>query len=108
MSLWVQIYRNISFTELGTLLGIRPEKAEQMTAGMISEERMQGRIDQLSGFVHFGGTFDFQRESSRLLFSVSNCIFFKVSCSSFPFISFWLIYFVCEVLNLRVLTWLYD
>lgn len=50
-----KIYRNISFKELGGVLGVDAFKAERMTADMIAEERLEGRIDQLAGFVHFGG-----------------------------------------------------
>lgn len=42
-----KLYHNISFQELGSLLGIETSKAEQVAAKMISEERMHGSIDQV-------------------------------------------------------------
>ena len=45
-----KLYKNISFSELGSLLGIDANKAEKVAARMITEERMQGSIDQ----VHLG------------------------------------------------------
>eukprot|EP00039_Didymoeca_costata_P031989 m.36534 g.36534 ORF g.36534 m.36534 type:complete len:406 (+) comp9139_c0_seq2:222-1439(+) len=50
------LYDNISFDELGNLLGINARKAEQIAAQMISEGRMHGRIDQIFGIVEFDGT----------------------------------------------------
>ncbi|KAI9220750.1 hypothetical protein BC828DRAFT_405527 [Blastocladiella britannica] len=47
------IYANISFAELGRLLGISGEDAEKLAASMIGEHRIKGRIDQLQGFVYF-------------------------------------------------------
>ncbi|XP_020104698.1 COP9 signalosome complex subunit 4 isoform X2 [Ananas comosus] len=43
-----KLYTNISFDELGTLLGIPPEKAEKIASRMIYEDRMRGSIDQES------------------------------------------------------------
>ncbi|KAL3698309.1 hypothetical protein R1sor_012385 [Riccia sorocarpa] len=48
-----KLYTNISFEELGALLGIGPQKAEKIAAGMISEDRMRGSIDQVEGVIHF-------------------------------------------------------
>ncbi|XP_034909707.1 COP9 signalosome complex subunit 4 isoform X2 [Populus alba] len=41
-----KLYTNISFGELGTLLGIPPHKAEKIASRMIYEDRMRGSIDQ--------------------------------------------------------------
>eukprot|EP01060_Flectonema_neradi_P038827 TRINITY_DN827_c5_g1_i1.p1 TRINITY_DN827_c5_g1~~TRINITY_DN827_c5_g1_i1.p1 ORF type:complete len:403 (+),score=72.21 TRINITY_DN827_c5_g1_i1:73-1281(+) len=41
-----KLYCNISFIELGSLLGITAEKAERVAAKMISEGRLNGNIDQ--------------------------------------------------------------
>eukprot|EP00976_Prorocentrum_cordatum_P089812 1187857-Prorocentrum_minimum.AAC.5 len=41
-----KLYKNISFMELGSLLGIDATKAEKVAARMIAEERMHGSIDQ--------------------------------------------------------------
>ncbi|CAI6000522.1 unnamed protein product [Closterium sp. NIES-65] len=42
-----KLYTNISFEELGALLGIAPHTAEKVAARMISEDRMKGSIDQV-------------------------------------------------------------
>ncbi|GFZ10302.1 proteasome component (PCI) domain protein [Actinidia rufa] len=44
-----KLYTNISFDELGTLLGIAPHKAEKIASRMIYEDRMRGSIDQIVG-----------------------------------------------------------
>ncbi|CAN6539413.1 unnamed protein product [Malus baccata var. baccata] len=48
-----KLYTNISFEELGTLLGIEPHKAEKIASKMISEDRMRGSIDQVEAVIHF-------------------------------------------------------
>ncbi|XP_049362848.1 COP9 signalosome complex subunit 4 isoform X1 [Solanum verrucosum] len=48
-----KLYTNISFDELGTLLGIPPQKAEKIASRMIFEDRMRGSIDQVEGVIHF-------------------------------------------------------
>mmetsp|Transcript_32751 Transcript_32751/g.37135 ORF Transcript_32751/g.37135 Transcript_32751/m.37135 type:complete len:407 (+) Transcript_32751:64-1284(+) len=48
-----KIYNNISFQELGKLLEITPQKAEEMIASMVSEQRIKATLDQLSGLVFF-------------------------------------------------------
>ena len=53
---WVlvpQVYENIRFEELGTLLEISTTKAEQIAARMITEGRLSGYIDQVAGVLHF-------------------------------------------------------
>ncbi|MCO5547259.1 hypothetical protein L7F22_000704 [Adiantum nelumboides] len=49
-----KLYTNISFEELGALLGIGSQKAEKIAARMVSEDRMKGSIDQVEGVIHFG------------------------------------------------------
>lgn len=39
--------------ELGNLLGVSPDKAEQLAAEMIGEGRLQGSIDQVEHLIHF-------------------------------------------------------
>eukprot|EP00800_Vazella_pourtalesii_P019251 TRINITY_DN6479_c1_g1_i1.p1 TRINITY_DN6479_c1_g1~~TRINITY_DN6479_c1_g1_i1.p1 ORF type:complete len:421 (+),score=3.81 TRINITY_DN6479_c1_g1_i1:25-1263(+) len=51
-----KIYKNISFTELGKLLGITPLKAEKIGSQMISERRMLGSIDQINSHLDFKGS----------------------------------------------------
>ncbi|KAG8632505.1 COP9 signalosome complex subunit 4 isoform X2 [Manihot esculenta] len=48
-----KLYTNISFDELGTLLGILPNKAEKIASRMICEDRMRGSIDQVEAVIHF-------------------------------------------------------
>ena len=48
-----KLYTNISFNELGTLLGIPPHKAEKIASRMIYEDRMRGSIDQVEAVIHF-------------------------------------------------------
>ncbi|KAI9189392.1 hypothetical protein H9P43_000825 [Blastocladiella emersonii ATCC 22665] len=47
------IYANISFAELGRLLGITAAEAERTAARMIGELRLQGRVDQIDQVVYF-------------------------------------------------------
>ena len=51
-----KIYKNISFTELGKLLGISPLKAEKIASQMVSEQRMLGSIDQINSNLDFKGS----------------------------------------------------
>lgn len=46
-----RIYSIVSFNQLGALLNISPNAAEQIAAKMIREERMIGRIDQIDQVV---------------------------------------------------------
>lgn len=48
-----KIYNNISFEELGTLLGVPPPRAESVAARMIMESRLKGTIDQVAHLVLF-------------------------------------------------------
>ena len=48
-----QLYTNISFLELGSLLDISAEKAERAAANLIEEKRMEGFIDQVGHSIHF-------------------------------------------------------
>eukprot|EP00741_Cyanophora_paradoxa_P023851 tig00021680_g23038.t1 len=48
-----KLYNNITFAELGSLLGIAPDKAERIASKMISEDRMRGSVDQVHGLIHF-------------------------------------------------------
>lgn len=58
-----KLYNNITFDELGALLEIDPKKAERIASQMITEERMNGYIDQIDGIVHFES--EFQEHLSR-------------------------------------------
>mmetsp|Transcript_7903 Transcript_7903/g.16212 ORF Transcript_7903/g.16212 Transcript_7903/m.16212 type:complete len:450 (-) Transcript_7903:77-1426(-) len=48
-----RLYKNISFDELGRMLGIDPLRAEKTAASMIGEGRMEGTIDQVDRFIYF-------------------------------------------------------
>jgi len=48
-----KLYNNISFDELGSLLGITPEKAEEISSRMIIEGRLNGSLDQIKGVINF-------------------------------------------------------
>jgi COP9 signalosome complex subunit 4 len=48
-----KIYNNITFAELGSLLEITPEKAEQVAARMMVESRLKGSIDQIDKLIQF-------------------------------------------------------
>eukprot|EP00295_Goniomonas_pacifica_P025110 CAMPEP_0175945012 /NCGR_PEP_ID=MMETSP0108-20121206/26464_1 /TAXON_ID=195067 ORGANISM="Goniomonas pacifica, Strain CCMP1869" /NCGR_SAMPLE_ID=MMETSP0108 /ASSEMBLY_ACC=CAM_ASM_000204 /LENGTH=416 /DNA_ID=CAMNT_0017270225 /DNA_START=1 /DNA_END=1251 /DNA_ORIENTATION=- len=48
-----KLYNNITFLELGSLLGIDASKAERTASVMIGEERMSGSIDQVNNMLHF-------------------------------------------------------
>eukprot|EP01138_Halocafeteria_seosinensis_P000397 gb/GECG01000410.1/.p1 GENE.gb/GECG01000410.1/~~gb/GECG01000410.1/.p1 ORF type:complete len:402 (+),score=53.82 gb/GECG01000410.1/:1-1206(+) len=47
------MYRNITFSSLGKLLGISAEAAEDLAAKMISEGRIHATIDQVDGVLDF-------------------------------------------------------
>ncbi|CAG8480068.1 2243_t:CDS:2 [Ambispora gerdemannii] len=48
-----RLYNNITFEELGTLLAISPDQAEQIASSMIEQGRMQGTIDQIERLIFF-------------------------------------------------------
>lgn len=53
-----KLYNNISVAELGNLLDVAPDKAEQLASEMIGEGRLQGSIDQVEGFIHFADSLE--------------------------------------------------
>ena len=46
-----KLYNNITVEQLGQLLGVGSDIAEETAAKMISEERMKGSIDQVEGMI---------------------------------------------------------
>lgn len=50
-----RLYSNIGFDQLGALLGVDGEKAEETTARMIEQGRLVGRIDQIDQIIYFEG-----------------------------------------------------
>ena len=51
-----RLYDNIGISELGILLGLEPDKAEQYAARMLEQKRLGGRIDQIDSVIFFDGT----------------------------------------------------
>lgn len=51
-----RLYDNIGVAELGILLGLEPDKAEEYAARMLQQKRLGGRIDQIDGVIFFDGT----------------------------------------------------
>jgi len=47
------LYNNVTFEELGNLLGVPKEKAEKFASKMISEGRMAGVMDQVEKVIYF-------------------------------------------------------
>lgn len=50
-----RVYRNMRLADFGALLEVAPDRAEKVSAKMISESRLEGYIDQRSGVIHFHG-----------------------------------------------------
>jgi COP9 signalosome complex subunit 4 len=50
-----RLYSNIGFDDLGLLLGLDGDKAEETTARMIEQGRLVGRIDQIERVIWFEG-----------------------------------------------------
>lgn len=48
-----KIYHNISFEEMGSILGISADQAEDIVTKMIGEDRLKGTIDQLDQIIQF-------------------------------------------------------
>ncbi|KAL2644894.1 hypothetical protein R1flu_012481 [Riccia fluitans] len=69
-----KLYTNISFEELGALLGIGPQKAEKIAAGMISEDRMRGSIDQVEGVIHFENDIEEQQQWDQQIVSICQAL----------------------------------
>ncbi|EFJ33725.1 hypothetical protein SELMODRAFT_165253 [Selaginella moellendorffii] len=65
-----KLYTNISFEELGALLGIAPDKAEKIAARMISEDRMRGSIDQVEAVIHFDNDIEELQQWDQQIVSV--------------------------------------
>ncbi|TGZ83298.1 hypothetical protein EX30DRAFT_370313 [Ascodesmis nigricans] len=51
-----KLYNNIGAKELGELLGLSAEKAEEYAARMIEQKRLSGTIDQIDGLIYFDST----------------------------------------------------
>lgn len=60
-----RLYDNIGVSELGILLGLEPDKAEQYAARMLEQKRLGGRIDQIDGVIFFDSTEGGQGEANH-------------------------------------------
>ena len=72
-----KLYRNIFFNELGALLEVDSVKAEKIASQMITEQRMNGFIDQIDSILHFETHQvlpEFDRQIQSLCFQVNNQI----------------------------------
>ena len=80
-----KIYKNISFNELGNLLGINPLNAERIAAQMICEQRMVGSIDQIKSNLEFkaSSSLDSWDEHVKSICKEVNIILEKLS-KSYP------------------------
>jgi len=58
-----RLYNNISFEQLGALLGIGAGKAERIASSMLVEKRLHGFIDQVEMLIHFNVNEDGQPSS---------------------------------------------
>ncbi|CAN6595078.1 hypothetical protein TRVA0_001S00562 [Trichomonascus vanleenenianus] len=52
------VYNNIGIAELGRFLGLDKAKAESYAAKMITQNRLQGKIDQVDGLIYFQSHLD--------------------------------------------------
>ena len=50
-----RLYNNIGTAELGLLLDLEPEKAEEYASRMLEQGRVTGHIDQINGMIFFDG-----------------------------------------------------
>jgi len=64
-----RLYNNISFEQLGALLGIGADKAERIASSMLVEKRLHGSIDQVDQLIHFDVKEEGQSSSADALFA---------------------------------------
>lgn len=76
-----KLYNNITFQELGALLEIDPKKAERIASQMLTEERMNGYIDQIDGIVHFESKFYDQTNLKSTFFLHCSNTKLSIACS---------------------------
>ncbi|KAJ4288197.1 hypothetical protein N0V90_012214 [Kalmusia sp. IMI 367209] len=60
-----KLYNNIGFDQLGELLGIDPEKAEDYAAKMLEQGRLSGYIDQIDRLIFFEGEGSGERKTGH-------------------------------------------
>ncbi|KAL9127804.1 MAG: hypothetical protein Q9217_003388 [Psora testacea] len=61
-----RLYSNIGVNELGVLLGLDAEKAEEYASAMLQQGRLSGRIDQIDGVIFFDGRHGLQAVGKEL------------------------------------------
>ncbi|MCJ1449135.1 MAG: hypothetical protein MMC23_009654 [Stictis urceolatum] len=49
-----KLYNNLEIAQLGTLLSLDADKAEEYAAHMLEQKRLRGTIDQIEGVIYFG------------------------------------------------------
>lgn len=72
-----KLYRSITFKELGALLEVDSEKAEKVASNMITEDRMNGQIDQISNIIIFdrrNNLLNFDKQISSLCYHVNDIV----------------------------------
>lgn len=67
-----RVYKNMRLLELGLLLEVSGERAEKISAKMISEQRLDGYIDQRTGVIHFEGGDENLQQWDRHIRNVCN------------------------------------
>ncbi|CAA6653569.1 unnamed protein product [Spirodela intermedia] len=77
-----KLYTNISFEELGTLLGIPPQKAEKIASRMIYEDRMRGSIDQVEAVIHFEDDTEELQQWDQQIFGLCQALNDILDCMS--------------------------
>ncbi|KAJ4372302.1 hypothetical protein N0V83_004076 [Neocucurbitaria cava] len=60
-----KLYNNIGFEQLGELLGIDAEKAEDYAAKMLEQGRLAGYIDQIDRLIYFEGEASGERKTGH-------------------------------------------
>ena len=60
-----RLYNNIGIKELGSMLGVEPEKAEVYAAQMIEQGRLAGYIDQIDNYIFFEGESSAEGQSQQ-------------------------------------------
>jgi len=61
-----RLYCNVSFDQLGALLGLSPDRAEAVASRMIREGRLEGTLDQVSGVLVFRTETHLERWDARI------------------------------------------